>query len=92
MAVELSIDLANATFSDLVKLVDAARTAGVDSEAQINLDDEVLRVVAEGPVAPRPVEQVGQARPTNPLNSANTDVALKFLAELLSGREGRRDN
>lgn len=48
MAIQLSIDLSNATFADLRSLVDAARTAGVDEHTRLELEDTTLIVTVEG--------------------------------------------
>lgn len=74
MAVSLSIDLTDATFSDLEALVDAARTAGVTADVELVLEDTTLIVTvdetADRPVAPETVEdprpQSGDVRPPRP--------------------------
>ena len=47
MAVNMTIDLNNATFADLVALVDAARVAGVDLKTGLELDGETLSITVE---------------------------------------------
>ncbi|MGP6172746.1 hypothetical protein [Corynebacterium sp. A21] len=42
MALNLSINLNDASFGDLVALVDAARSAGMDPHDQINFDGQTL--------------------------------------------------
>lgn len=42
MALNLSIDLSNASFGDLVALVDAARSAGMDPHDQVDFDGTTL--------------------------------------------------
>lgn len=42
MALNLSIDLSNASFGDLVALVDAARSAGMDPQDDIEFDGTTL--------------------------------------------------
>ena len=49
MAVNLSIDLNDATYSDLVALVEAARTAGADSATSVELDGTTLKVSVAAP-------------------------------------------
>lgn len=49
MAVNLSIDLNDATYGDLVALVDAARTAGADSATSLELDGTTLKVSVAAP-------------------------------------------
>ena len=47
MAVQISIDLDNATFADLVALVDAARVAGVTPDTELELADSTLSIAVE---------------------------------------------
>ena len=60
MAVSLSIDLTDATFADLRALVDAARTAGVQDSAQVELEDTTLIVTSED-TSDRELERAGRA-------------------------------
>lgn len=47
MALNLSINLNDASFGDLVALVDAARSAGMDPHDQINFDGETLSLAVD---------------------------------------------
>lgn len=49
MALNLSIDLQDATYGDLVALVDAARAAGVDSSSALQLDGSTLTLAVAAP-------------------------------------------
>lgn len=49
MALNLSIDLQDATYGDLVALVDAARAAGVDSASALQLDGSTLTLAVAAP-------------------------------------------
>ena len=60
MSVQLSIDLSDATFADLRALVDAARTAGVDSRARLEFEDTTLIVTADGTVLLDRAPEAGQ--------------------------------
>lgn len=90
MAINLSIDLANATFADLVALVDAAHAAGVERATTLELDGEQLTLAVEpaaelGAPAPRPRggEAEGGHRPLPQLG----DTAIRSVVDILTGRQ-----
>lgn len=95
MALNLSIDLTDATFADLAALVEAARTAGIDPATDLVLEDTTLTIRADGD--PDHAQPRGRRyrhdkydkfeMPERPGPSAGTDAALKFIAELLGGNE-----
>lgn len=49
MALNLSIDLEDATFADLTALVRAAQVAGVDNASRIELEDTTLIITSTTP-------------------------------------------
>lgn len=49
MALNLSIDLQDATYGDLVALVDAARAAGIDNASVLELEGSTLKLSVTAP-------------------------------------------
>ena len=98
MAVNLTVDLENATFADLVALVEAARVAGVDKRAKLELEDTTLHVTVEpgAPGAQMPQGPHGSAggfggprppaTPHSPLPQLG-DAAIRSVIDILTGRQ-----
>lgn len=86
MAVNMTIDLADATYTDLVALVEAARVAGVAPDAKLALEGETLTVQVEPAItAPKeePEAEVAAHRPLPPLG----DAAIRSVVDILTGRQ-----
>ena len=96
MAVNMTIDLDNATFADLVALVDAARVAGVTDTAPVKLNGAALSIEVDTSA------RAGQAKPAQasasgaPAQSADTshrplpqlgDAAIRSVVDILTGRQ-----
>ena len=88
MAVNLSIDLNDATFADLVALVDAARAAGVDTHAKLGLDGSTVSLSVAEPAATKPPERhSGPSHATRDSQGAPLgDAAIRSVIDILSGR------
>lgn len=88
MAVNISIDLSDATFADLVALVDAARVAGIDGAAALELEDTTLCVGVE-PAGIAPVRPEAQA--DKPARDGHLpplgDAAIRSVVDILTGRQ-----
>lgn len=84
MAVNMTIDLNDATFADLVALVDAARVAGVDPKTALELDGETLSITVE-PGTRTPVREAApeKERTIAPLG----DAAIRSVVDILTGRQ-----
>lgn len=84
MAVNMTIDLTDATFADLVALVDAARVAGIDPTTKLDLDETTLNISVE-PTTPRRANAPEQAkeRTVPPLG----DAAIRSVVDILTGRQ-----
>ncbi|WP_235961741.1 MULTISPECIES: hypothetical protein [Corynebacterium] len=84
MAVNMTIDLNDATFADLVALVDAARVAGVDPKTALELDGETLSITVE-PGTRTPVCEAApeKERTIAPLG----DAAIRSVVDILTGRQ-----
>ena len=95
MAVNLSIDLNDATYGDLVALVDAARIAGADSATPVELDGTVLKVSVAAPSVS--VARKGDERdPRQARDAAGFDDrvlpvlgenAVRGIMDILTGRQ-----
>lgn len=91
MAINLSIDLADATFADLVALVDAAHAAGVERATPLELEGGQLTLAVEPTAAkpsaaaptPRGGEGEGSHRPLPQLG----DAAIRSVVDILTGRQ-----
>lgn len=85
MAVNMTINLNDATFADLVALVDAARVAGVDPQTALELDGETLSLTVEpGARAAEPVRgKPEKDRTLAPLG----DAAIRSVVDILTGRQ-----
>lgn len=84
MAVNMTIDLNDATFADLVALVDAARVAGVDPKTALELDGETLSITVE----PRPQAPAREAAPEKERTIAPLgDAAIRSVVDILTGRQ-----
>lgn len=84
MAVNMTIDLNDATFADLVALVDAARVAGIDPTTKLDLNETTLGISVE-PTTPRRASAPEQAkdRTVPPLG----DAAIRSVVDILTGRQ-----
>lgn len=88
MALNLSIDLQDATYGDLIALVDAARAAGVDNATALELDGSTLKLSVAAP-------SVGVARrATRDISSYEDRVvpklgenAVRGIMDILTGRQ-----
>lgn len=100
MAVNLSIDLNDATYGDLVALVDAARTAGADSATSLELDGTMLKVSVAAPsvsmarrddAAARYTRDARQTRDTPGFEDRVLPVlgenAVRGIMDILTGRQ-----
>ncbi len=67
MPIQLSVDLSDATFEDLRALVDAARTAGIDAGARLELEDSTLIITVEK-TTHRDTDSTATDRGTSPLD------------------------
>ncbi|OFT83662.1 hypothetical protein [Corynebacterium sp. HMSC29G08] len=86
MAVNMTIDLAEATYADLVALVEAARVAGVAPDAKLVLDGETLTLQVEpGAKLAKEVPEAEAAahRSLPPLG----DAAIRSVVDILTGRQ-----
>lgn len=85
MAVNMTIDLNDATFADLVALVDAARVAGVDPKTALELDGETLSLTVEPrtPAREAAPERAEKDRTIAPLG----DAAIRSVVDILTGRQ-----
>ncbi|PAT14734.1 hypothetical protein CKJ84_08300, partial [Corynebacterium sp. NML 120412] len=70
MAVHFSIDLTDATYADLVALVEGARVAGVDKRAALHLEDTTLSLEVE----PDARTERSAAREHAPVSYTHLDV------------------
>lgn len=92
MAVHITIDLSDATFADLVALVDAARVAGVDHATPLLLEDTTLTVEVEpsrslARTSDAGGEQAGaQEAGSSPLPHLG-DAAIRSVVDILTGRQ-----
>ncbi|GAB3946516.1 hypothetical protein [Corynebacterium tapiri] len=89
MPVKFSIGLNDATFSDLITLVDAARNAQVDPATEVVIEGDELAVVTEDTTQTADVREPRHASaesplPPRPAPGAGAETALKFIAELLN--------
>lgn len=88
MAVHITIDLAEATFSDLVALVDAARVAGVEPTAALELEDTTLGIRVEpGQRTPAAPTQTGERRDPASTLPPLGDAAIRSVVDILTGRQ-----
>lgn len=84
MAVNMTIDLNDATFSDLVALVDAARVAGVDPATRLVHDGGTLAISVEPGARPARREATPERERTiAPLG----DAAIRSVVDILTGRQ-----
>lgn len=89
MALELKIDLEDATFSDLVALVKAAEVAGVDKRAPLKLEDNELSIN----VTTTGITVLGSDHSdrhsdhrTGPQSNIG-DAAIRSVIDILTGRQ-----
>ena len=85
MAVNMTVNLNDATFSDLVALVDAARVAGVDPQTALELDGETLSLTVQ-PGA-RTAEPVREKPETGRTIAPLGDAAIRSVVDILTGRQ-----
>lgn len=81
----MTVNLNDATFSDLVALVDAARVAGVDPQTALELDGETLSLTVE-PGA-RTAEAVREKPETSRTIAPLGDAAIRSVVDILTGRQ-----
>lgn len=94
MALNLSIDLQDATFGDLVALIRAAQAAGVDNASRVELEDSTLLVnisapavgTASAPAAAAPESSGRHSRPHEPLPALG-ESAIRSVIDILTGRQ-----
>lgn len=93
MAVNMTIDLGNANFADLVALVDAARVAGVTDTAPVKLDGAALSIEVDTSAR---TSQAKPARDGAPAAASDTshrplpqlgDAAIRSVVDILTGRQ-----
>ncbi|QYH19449.1 hypothetical protein JKI95_10235 [Corynebacterium aquatimens] len=89
MAVHMTIDLADATFADLVALVEAARVAGVERSTPVTLEDSTLTVAVEPAPqpAPRPAERPAESDAAHRPLPQLGDAAIRSVVDILTGRQ-----
>ncbi|MDN8605090.1 hypothetical protein Q0N48_03570 [Corynebacterium ureicelerivorans] len=85
MAVNMTVNLNDATFSDLVALVDAARVAGVDPQTALELDGETLNLTVEP--GDRTAEPVREKSETGRTLAPLGDAAIRSVVDILTGRQ-----
>lgn len=84
MAVNMTIDLNDAIFADLVALVDAARVAGVDPATRLAHDGGTLAISVEPGARPARREATSERERTiAPLG----DAAIRSVVDILTGRQ-----
>lgn len=81
MAVHFSIDLNDATFADLVALVEGARVAGVDKHARLELEDTTLTLEVE------PDTRRATTTRTEAQLPQLGDAAIRSVVDILTGRQ-----
>ena len=81
----MTVNLNDATFSDLVALVDAARVAGVDPQTALELDGETLSLTVQ-PGA-RTAEAVREKPETSRTIAPLGDAASRSVVDILTGRQ-----
>ncbi|OHF36100.1 hypothetical protein [Corynebacterium sp. HMSC074A01] len=81
MAVHFSIDLNDATFADLVALVEGARVAGVDKHARLELEDTTLTLEVEPDT-----RRAATTRTETQLPQLG-DAAIRSVVDILTGRQ-----
>lgn len=83
MAVNISIDLEDATFADLAAMVEAARVAGIDPGQGVNLDGSTLRINVE----PKRTKASGAPAPEKRDLPQLGDAAIRSVVDILTGRQ-----
>lgn len=83
MAVNISIDLGDATFADLVAMVEAARVAGVDPAQGVTLDGSTLRINVEPKRTKAAAAPAQEKRDLPQLG----DAAIRSVVDILTGRQ-----
>ncbi len=83
MAVNISIDLEDATFADLVAMVEAAKIAGIDPGERVDLDGATLQISVE------PKRDTTAAAPTPEKRDLPQlgDAAIRSVVDILTGRQ-----
>ncbi len=76
-----SIDLNDATFADLVALVEGARVAGVDKHARLELEDTTLTLEVE------PDTRRATTTRTETQLPQLGDAAIRSVVDILTGRQ-----
>lgn len=87
MSISLTINLDDATFSDVVALVNAAEAAGVTPVTQLKLDGNVLSLTVSNPKAEAAPAAPGGASPsTSPVQGVG-DAAIRSVIDILTGKQ-----
>lgn len=90
MAVNMTIDLDNASFADLVALVDAARVAGVADAAPVKMDGAALTIEVDTSARGATSASAGQEESADashrPLPQLG-DAAIRSVVDILTGRQ-----
>ena len=87
MAVHFSIDLTDATYADLVALVEGARVAGVDKRAALHLEDTTLSLEGEPEVRTERSAAREHAPATGGQLPQLGDAAIRSVVDILTGRQ-----
>ncbi|WP_342320109.1 hypothetical protein [Corynebacterium mayonis] len=88
MAINLTVDLAHATFADLVALVEAAEVAGVDKHARVQLEETTLHVEVEPNGAASSNSRPRRLAETAPSQLPPLgDAAVRSVIDILTGRQ-----
>lgn len=87
MAVHFSIDLNDATYADLVALVEGARVAGVDKHARVHLEDTTLSLEVEPQVRAERHSARSEQAPAGGQLPQLGDAAIRSVVDILTGRQ-----
>lgn len=89
MAVKMTIDLTDASFADLVALVDAARVAGVERQTPLELEGSALTIAVEpvsaasaGAAVDTPAQAASTSAGPQPGSRGASDAAHRPLPQL----------
>ncbi|MHA2789414.1 hypothetical protein ACXZ66_09740 [Corynebacterium sp. S7] len=85
MALNMTINLDDATFSDLVALVKAAEVAGVDKRAPLHLEGSELSITVTTPGVTVLGSDHSNDRTTSQPNIG--DAAIRSVIDILTGRQ-----
>lgn len=92
MAVHITIDLSDATFADLVALVDAARVAGVEHTTELLLEDTTLTIEVDPPRTVARAQDPGRGQESAQHGGMSQlphlgDAAIRSVVDILTGRQ-----